>query len=144
MNVRMLRTCSLIAMTVSMVSLVYAQGGALRFPESRSYSPGKVWLGWSSAERTGFVRGFIIGENDGFRRACAISQASELRQATGDDPCLKEQHLFHKDLPYYEKFVTDFYNEYSTDRDVPVRVLVVSADDKTPAQVHQWLAAKGE
>jgi hypothetical protein len=62
---------------------------------------------------------------------------------TGDfDPCLKEQHLFQRDLSCYEKFVTDFYTRYPQDEDVPVRVLLLQADQKTIQEVHEWLAKK--
>jgi len=137
-------TCFLLAMLLCTVSQFHAQAGTLRYPESRSYSPGKLWLEWSPSERTGFVRGFIVGHDDGYQRACALTRAGSPHTgvASDVDPCLKEQHLFHKDLPYYEKFVTDFYTTYSEDRDVPLRILLLQADQKTPEEVHKLLAAR--
>jgi hypothetical protein len=124
-------------------SKLHAQSAPLRFPESRSVSPGKLWLGWSSGERTGFVRGFLIGYDDGYRRACLTEAVKSQPSAAEDlDPCLKEQHLFHKDLTYYVKFVTDYYMRYSGDWDVPIRELLMQADQKTPDEVHQSLATK--
>jgi hypothetical protein len=124
-------------------SPVYGQASPLRFPESRSYSPGKVWLGWSPLERTGFVRGFILGHSDGYQSGCReaeIDSTDSRAAGNGLDPCLQQRHLFRKEARFYEHFVTDFYNRYPADRDVPTRVLLLQADDKTPDEVHQWLA----
>jgi hypothetical protein len=142
MNTSKSRLYLLLTILLCAVSQLHAQAGGLRFPESRSYSPGKLWLEWSPSERTGFVRGFIVGHDDGYRQACAISKAVGPHPSVAGvlDPCLKELHLFHNDLPYYAKFVTDFYTTYSEDRDVPLRILLLQADQKTPEQVHQWLA----
>lgn len=142
MNASKSRLYLLLPVLLCGVLQLNAQAGSLRFPESRSYSPGKLWLGWSPAERTGFVRGFIVGNVDGYRRACAISRAVDTNPSDTADPCLKELHLFHHEPPYYEKFVTDFYKAHSEDRDVPLRILLLQADEKTPEQVHQWLATK--
>jgi hypothetical protein len=116
----------------------------LRFPESRSYSPRKIWLEWNRAERTGFVRGFIVGHGDGYREGCMSLESSghDLDAKTGLDPCLEKRHLFRKNVASYEKFVTDFYNQYSEDRDVPLRILLLQADERTPREIHQWLAKK--
>lgn len=133
--------CSLFCLVLP----VYGQAGSLRFPESRSYSPGKVWLGWSPAERTGFVRGFIIGHGDGYESGCRSAETNGSRSqvaANQLDPCLQHRHLFRKDAAFYEHFITEFYSRYAMDRDVPVRVLVLQADDKTPDEVHEWLAKK--
>jgi len=102
MNPSKSRMYLLLTMLLCTVSQLNAQAGGLRFPESRSYSPGKLWLEWSPSERAGFVRGFIVGHDDGYRRACALTRAGSPHTgaASDVDPCLKEQHLFHKDLPY--------------------------------------------
>jgi len=121
------------------------QAGAARYPESRSYSPGKVWLGWTSDERMGFVRGFITGHGDGYQSGCraAETNSADSNLAGGDfDPCLQQRHLFRKDPKFYEQFITDFYNRYAMDRDVPFRVLLAQADEKTPEEVHRWLGTK--
>jgi hypothetical protein len=121
-----------------------AQSGSqtARFPESRSYSPGHMWLKWSPSERTGFVRGFIVGRDDGFREACMISADANNAAISvngGFGSCLERLHLFKKDLSYYVQFITDFYNQHSEDRDVPLRILLPQADQRTPEVVHQWL-----
>ena len=130
-----------------LVPPTYGQTGSLRFPESRSYSPGQAWLGWASAERTGFVRGFIIGHGDGYGSGCRAAETdnTDSRMVGIElDPCLQREHLFRKDVPFYERFITDFYNRYAMDRDVPLRVLLLQADEKTPDEVHQWLAKKSD
>jgi hypothetical protein len=132
---------------VCMLLPAYGQAGPLRFPESRSYFPGKVWLGWSSAERTGFVRGFIIGHGDGYQSGCRAAETNGTAPKTAEnefDTCLQQRHLFRKEAPFYEHFITDFYDRYPMDRDVPVRVLLLQADQKTPQEVHEWLAKKVE
>ena len=132
----------------SLLCLVPAHGqtGSLRFPESRSYSPGKMWLGWTPQERTWFVKGFIVGHDDGYRSGCAAARASfDSKQAgskTGS--CLQQRHLFRKDVAFYEQFITSFYDKYPMDRDVPFRVLLLQADEKTPDEVHRWLASKSD
>jgi hypothetical protein len=113
-----------------------------RFPETRSYSPGDMWLSWSPSERTGFVRGFIVGQNDGFRAACTISIEANTDSTIvnqGSDACLEKLHLFKKELSDYSRFITDFYDKHSEDKDVPLRILLVEADQRTPEEVHQWL-----
>jgi hypothetical protein len=128
------------------IFLAYGQDGPLRFPESRSYSPGKVWLEWTSAERTGFVKGFIVGHGDGYQSGCRIAETDRIgspKKADDEfDPCLQQRHLFRKEIPFYENYITSFYNRYSLDRDVPLRVLLLQADEKNPEEVHQWLAKK--
>lgn len=138
---RLLIICSLIFLIV----VADGQTRPLRFPESRSISPGKIWLGWSLAERTGFVKGFIVGHGDGFMHGCQVAEinGAESRIAPNEfDPCLKRQHLFGKQILFYEQFITNFYRRYSMDRDVPVRALLLQADEKTPDEVHQWLVKK--
>ena len=123
----------------------HGQAGTLRFPESRSYSPGQIWLGWTSAERTGFVKGFIMGHSEGYQSGCrtAETRSTQSRKAENQlDPCLQQRHLFPKKVAFYEQFITEFYNRYSTDRDVPTRVLLLQADEMTPDEVHKWLANK--
>lgn len=124
---------------------VNGQESSLRFPESGSYSPGKLWLEWTQGERIGFVKGFIVGHAEGYKSGCrtAETSGSDSRGASsGFDPCLQQRHLFGKDAEFYEQFVTDFYSQYVMDQDVPVRVLLQQADKKTPEEVHQWLAKK--
>lgn len=125
----------------------YAQEGHLRFPESRSYSPGKIWLEWTSAERSGFVKGFILGHGEGYDNACKVAEANSVASKKTDsefDPCLQQRHLFGRKPSFYEQFITDYYNRYPTDRDVPVRVLLLQADQTTPDGVHQWLDKKSD
>lgn len=125
----------------------YGQEGSLRFPESRSYSPGQVWLEWTSAERIGFVRGFIVGHGNGYQSGCRIAETnrtSSKKADNGFDPCLQQRHLFRREAPFYEQFITDFYNRYSMDRDVPIRILLLHADEKTADEVHHWLAKKSD
>jgi hypothetical protein len=142
----MIRTRSYICLMLFLCvgSQLDGQSGSrtARFPESRSYSPGDMWLKWSPSERTGFVRGFIVGHDDGFREACTILVAANNAATSvngGIDPCLVKLHLFKKDLSYYGQFITDFYNQHSEDRDVPLRILLLQADQRTPEEVHQWL-----
>lgn len=133
--------CSLFCLTLP----AYGQTGPLRFPESRSYSPGKVWIGWSRAERIGFVRGFIVGNGAGYQSGCRAAESNSTDSKTVAnkfDPCLQERHLFRKEASFYEGFITDFYNRHESDRDVPFRVLLLQADEKTPDEVHQWLDKK--
>lgn len=117
---------------------------SVRFPESRSYSPGTMWLEWSASERTGFIRGFIVGHEDGYRQACTVAESGKqpASATTGFDPCLEKRHLFRQDVSHYKHYITDFYKQYPEDRDVPVRILLMQADQKTPKEVHQWLAKK--
>jgi hypothetical protein len=133
--------CSLLWVVVP----AYGQAGSLRFPESRSFSPGKTWLEWTPAERTGFVKGFIIGHGEGYQSGCRVAETNSIgsrRAGNESKPCLQQRHLFRKEALFYEQFITDFYDRYSMDRDVPVRVLLLQADEKTPAGVHQWLTKK--
>lgn len=125
---------------------IQGQGDSLRFPESRSYSPGKLWLRWDHGERTGFIRGFILGYGDGYQGACRASESNNASQGIpkGFDPCLQQRHLFGKDVRFYEQFITDFYNRYTMDRDVPLRVLLLQADERNPDQVHQWLTKRSD
>ena len=115
-----------------------------RFPESRSYSPGNEWLKWTAAERTGFVRGFIVGHGDGFYQGCIAlpDAANDPSASSKQDTCLQKQHLFKKDLPYYEQYVTDLYTRYLDDRDVPLKIVLLQADQRTVDEVHNWLKTK--
>jgi hypothetical protein len=142
MSTSKLHVCIMLTMLFCVVSPAHGQAGPARFPESRSYSPGKLWLQWTPSERTGFVRGFIVGHGDGYRQACNVSTAISPTPTKAEDfdPCLKKQHLFERDLAYYEKFITDFYTQYSRDQDVPLRVLLLQADQRTIQEVHEWLS----
>src|SRR3954447_18564715 len=68
-----LHFCAIVTMLLCVVSQALGQAGTARFPESRSYSPGKLWLEWTLPERTGFVRGFIVGHGEGYQQACNAS-----------------------------------------------------------------------
>ena len=134
----------IVLLLLAMASQIVEKGSsrAARFPESRSYSPGAMWLKWSEAERTGFVRGFIVGHDDGFRSACLASVRTKGSSNIDDgtDPCLGKLHPFMKEVSYYERFTTDFYNRYPDDQDVPLRILLLQEDQRTAPEVHQWLA----
>jgi hypothetical protein len=103
-----------------------------------------MWLEWGVPERTGFVRGFIVGHKEGHEGVCTslAADSRSVASASGFDPCLAKRHLFKKDLSYYEQLITDFYNQYSEDRDVPLRILLLQADERTPKEIHVWLAKK--
>ncbi len=125
----------------------YAQEGSLRFPESRSYSPGQVWLEWTAAERIVFVRGFIVGHGDGYQSGCRNAETGRTTSKKAEDrseSCSQKRHLFRKQASFYEQFITDFFSRYTMDRNVPVRILLLQADEKTPDEVHQWLAKKSD
>jgi hypothetical protein len=133
---------------LSLISLAYGQRSTLRFPESRSYSPGKIWLAWTPAERDGFVKGFILGHDDGYQSGCRAAaeagSATEKHPDSDFDPCLQKRHLFRKDAAFYREFITDFYTRYPMDRDVPIRILLLQADEKNADELHQWLAKKSD
>jgi len=137
-----LRLIPIFLLCVSLQADAQSGSQTARFPESRSYSPGDMWLNWSPSERTGFIRGFIVGHNDGFRAACAISidaNNASTNVNQGFDPCLEKLHLFKKELPFYAQAISDFYKQHSEDKDVPLRILLLQLDQRTPEEVHQWL-----
>jgi hypothetical protein len=53
--------------------------------------------------------------------------------------CLQPQHEFQSAINRYEEFVTAFYLDYPDDRDLPIRMLLKFADEKSLEQVHQWV-----
>src|SRR5689334_20097925 len=61
----LINAAALFAVLFSFIGDGHGQAARARYPESRSYSPGSLWLAWTSAERIGFVRGFIVGHGDG-------------------------------------------------------------------------------
>ena len=110
-----------------------------RFPESRSIEPGKIWLHWSQSERRGSVKGFLIAYREAYRQSCV---ASAIDSGTDDTLCLARQQVFRREVAYYQSFVTEFYTRYPEDRDVPMRMLLMSADDRTQSEIHESLSKK--
>jgi hypothetical protein len=122
-----------------------------RFPKAPSAFEGDFWMGWNHTERINFLRGMIIGYDDGYNKACTEAESiTGEKQKEGTlaqdvyDECLKGQLRFLTSLENYEKVMTEFYSQYPGDRDLPLDrfVLMLSGPDhKTPEQIHQWLAA---
>jgi len=112
-----------------------------RFVESKGRLQGEIWLGWGSNARVQFVRGFLTGYDDGWQGACG----NGVTGLTGDrerlESCQGAAHPFHRvSDAYYVNFLTHFYLSYPEDRDIPMRMLIHFADEKTAEQVHEWVS----
>jgi hypothetical protein len=128
-----------------------SQERASRFPDSRGSFQGDLWMGWNHSQRDMFIRGFLVGHHEGFRRGCGtavdvvkpITRPAESPEDTPIGRCLAGEQVFRKEASYYEDFVTGFYTEHPEDRDLPLRILLEDSEEKTPGQVHEWVNKVG-
>jgi hypothetical protein len=98
-----------------------------------------------------FIRGFLVGHHEGFRRGCGngvnVTDSSAKRTESAEDTpigrCLASEQLFRKESSFYVEFVTEFYTKYPQDRDLPLRTLIEDSEEKTPEQIHEWVSRVG-
>jgi len=123
-----------------------------RFPETRTVSEAKAWLHWSGTERIAFVRGYFVGYRRGAEHGCTVGAAT-LEPSRRDQTCASDaEHLpshvqpifVDEEVARYASAMTTFYEDYPEDDDVPISYLIESLrfDKKSPAQVHNLLAAR--
>jgi hypothetical protein len=119
-----------------------------RFPDSRFVPEGDVWMSWNHSQRDMFVRGYIAGHREGYRLACRTAlKVMKPLETISESPfsqCMAGGQGFRKEISHYEKFLTEFYSKYPGDRDVPLRILLAEAEDKTLEQVHEWVSKMGK
>jgi hypothetical protein len=105
-------------------------------------------MSWNHVQRDMFIRGFLVGHREGFRRACIATidlvKSTGKPDANGTSSCFASEQFFRKEVSYYENFVTDFYTKYPEDRDLPLRILIEDSEEKTPEQVHEWMKNVGK
>jgi hypothetical protein len=145
-----MRWCAIGCLLISMCVVVGDAGGqehASRFPESRGGFEGDLWMNWNNTQRNMFIRGFLVGHHEGFRRGCGTAVVVTKPDTKGAGPeetpigrCLAGEQIFRREASYYEEFVTRFYTKYPEDRDLPLRTLIEDSEEKTPEQIHEWVS----
>lgn len=91
-----------------------------RFPETRTISERKVWLSWTKEKRQGFIVGYLVGHERGYRRGCygVESEVKCLSREQLDSPSSTDY------IPEYGKqyadTITTFYEKYPSEDDVPI------------------------
>lgn len=141
--------------------------GCRKAPEpSRDISPGDKWLNMSAGERTQAVSGFIDGYNLGTFQACGLlSNVFEVRhsqemnkeeiQSNLNDAqlCRRKAGMYsrsnHGDgspVTYatYVSVISDFYQQYPSQRNVPPFLLLMNMQDGFDSTVEQLHDSAGK
>ena len=123
-----------------------------RFPSARTQKDGEQWLLWDALERKGFISGYLSGYKSGHNEGCgqAITYlVSQAPASKGPDPrafCENAQLAFSEDKAHYIKTITEFYNTYANDREIPLPMMMWLLSDqqnKNPTQIHEWYVSGG-
>jgi hypothetical protein len=141
-----LSACSVILLCVA-TCCTRGQEHPSRFANTGRSFQGSLWMGWNGTQRDMFIRGFLVGHDEGLRRGCSsvanVTKFDAIRTESPEDSligkCLANQEIFRKAASYYENFVTAFYTKYPEDRDLPLQILIEDSEDKTPEQIHEWV-----
>jgi len=146
----LLTVCAaLAALSLCCLHMDAKQAGRARFPEARTSKDGEIWLIWSVDRRAGFVDGYIKGRHDGHNAGCHAAFRILLpKEGVVSEPtnpirgCSAEEEHFTKGqvLDYVDE-ITTFYEQYPSDRDVPLNNVLDLISDKerrTGGQIHQW------
>ncbi len=128
-------------------------GSAVHFPSARTSKDGDTWLAWDKTQRLAFINGYVQGNRDGHQKGCGRAEQLIVSNAGTSSAlngllkrCLASKASFTMSLDHYEESITTFYQEYSPDREIPMRlVLQFMSDDsrKTPEQIHAWFVSAG-
>jgi hypothetical protein len=124
------------------------------FPNDRSVGEGKMWIKWDKSQRLGFIRGYNSGLDRGYHNGCltvyeaASPSSGELdqskktnRSTSGLQECMSKQPLFSKEAAHYETQITNFYETYPQDQDLPIRQFfshLADSSSETLEQIHSW------
>ena len=107
---------------------------------------GDGWLRMEPTTRTGFLWGYTIGLSRGFAEGCSAYNriVPFQRHNLHNDPfgkCIGRGPGFSRPVDYYVKQVTDFYEFFPADRNVPFEEVLKKLSDSenmTPSQMHEW------
>ena len=139
----------LIVLTCSYSAAAQASSGTVHFPSARTVKDGDLWIGWDKVQRLAFINGYIQGNRDGHQKGCGTAEqivAGGVVSKVMNElvtHCLKSE-AFTKSPDNYAESITNFYQEYPQEREVPIRVLFQLMSDesgKTPEQMHAWFAS---
>lgn len=128
-----------------------SQQQSARFPSARTSKDGDIWLNWDRSRRMGFIHGFREGTDQGHRLGCSAAMDIFVPHEgpiyePGDSlaRCLKAQMLLSRDLEHYEKEITSFYEQFQTDREIPLSVMLWLLSDsmrKSAPEIHECYVA---
>jgi hypothetical protein len=107
---------------------------------------GDGFLRMTPETRSGFLLGYTIGLSRGFAQGClAYRSIAEFKtHDVHNDPfgrCVNRGPGFSRSVDYYVKQVTDFYESFPADRNVPFEEVLKKLSDSenmTPSQMHAW------
>ena len=118
-----------------------------QFTTARAQRDGDVWLAWDKLAREGFVRGYLSGYKTGHNEGCGeairflIPEGTVIKGPDPDAHCESVQSLFSQSVAHYAESITTFYVTYSSDREVPLPMLLWLLSDqqsKSIQQIHEW------
>jgi hypothetical protein len=154
-NMRKFSIAAILCLTLC-VAVWRARGGipeqTTRFPSARTQKDGDLWLAWNKSMREGFVRGYLSGYKDGHNEGCGeairffVPEGTVLKGPDPDAHCENAQSLLSQEPDQYAEQVTTFYTTYSTDREIPLPMMLWLLSDqqnKNPKQIHEWFVNGG-
>ncbi len=107
---------------------------------------GDAWLRMSPDARSVFLMAYTGGLSRGFAEGClaydriAKPKNYDVHKAPLGK-CLNRGPGFSRSVDYYVKQVTDFYESFPADRNVPFEEVLKKLSDSenmTPSQMHEW------
>lgn len=104
-----------------------------------------MWLDWTPNERHSFVLGYIWAYHEGFHSGCREYFDSNPPKVIEDlqrsplQKCMLRELRYSRPVRFYETKITQFYNQFPGDSDVPLARLLEAFSDtkhKSAQEVH--------
>jgi hypothetical protein len=126
--------------SVLMALWIFAAG---RLSGQRNWHQGDTWLEWKHNARESYVFGYIVGYSTGRWDGCGEGAKDSAREANpGDESdrthrCRHQGPDFSKNMDYFVKTITDFYERYPEDREIDIgEVFEQLGNGLTLEQIH--------
>jgi hypothetical protein len=155
-----------VATLMILLSLWVGLGCKRSSKPSHNISPGEMWLNMSIGERTQATAGFVDGYNLGTSQACGLlANVFEIRHSqqmneeeirsnlTDAQLCQRKAGMYSRinhdaaspdKYAAYVNVITKFYQEYSSQRDVPPFLLLLNMQDGFDSTVEQLHDSAGK
>jgi hypothetical protein len=141
-----------------LIVAVFANQGAPSKQSAGKYNlsrtvPGPIgdeWVSWNSDMQAQYIRGYYEGYQRGDRVGCGdtiaffVAKGVQTSMAMPAEPagnCLKVKLQWSDSNESYAEKISQYYQTYLTDHDIPVPLLMEELSDQKHmsfVQIHQW------
>jgi len=123
--------------TVAFVGLIFVAGSAFA---ARGHAEGDDWLQWNNDVRMQYLSSYLGAFSHGFHSACKAMQGAETTSKSGEPPmkiCMRNLPTYGKTLDLYAGEITQFYQQYPSDRFATVQEIMDYLSDSRGLNVQQ-------